>query len=566
MSGLREEIRRRMIVHNPRTVDRAMLLARGLEVELFGKVMDRGRSRSELGQGLEQRGPMNMNWANQAHSIGKDCHPSNPPSRLNARALGPGEEYPHRPHAPTNYGGGSRFYPGGNSGGTTRIQSPKNCDGRIVSHQEFLHRREKGLCFKCGEPYHPLHRCVNRSLRVTILAEEDGEEVEEGQGTTEEGIDQQQGEAEAWLGAPVTEYNTLELPMYSVRGINQPQTMKMKAKVAGREVVAMVDSGASHNFISRNLIADLGIKADEGVKFSVCLGDGCRVACQGLCKGVEVDLGLCQIQIEGYLFDLGELDLILGVDWLRTLGDVMLNWAKMEMRFTWQGQTVVLRGDPTLSRSVVSFKSIAKVREVQFQEGDMVYLKLRPHRQNSVCSRIAQKLSNRFYGPFKIEKKVGTVAYKLQLPEGSRVHPVFHVSCLKRAVGTSDVEIKLPEEIDTDLLMTFEPDVVLAERIKHLKGQPCQQILVRWKGRSEEEATWESLEDFQGQFPDYHLEDKAHFEEASNVMSPNSIMKDSSPSGPETSKGPTKIAFEKPKIVKTYAKRNKGEKHVNGGE
>lgn len=45
-------------------------------------------------------------------------------------------------------------------------------------------------------------------------------------------------------------------------------------------------------------------------------------------------------------------------------------------------------------------------REVNFQEGDMVYLKLRPHRQNSVCTRIFQKLAGRYYGPFKVIKKV----------------------------------------------------------------------------------------------------------------------------------------------------------------
>ncbi|XP_073128954.1 uncharacterized protein [Henckelia pumila] len=152
-----------------------------------------------------------------------------------------------------------------------------------------------------------------------------------------------------------------------------------------------------------------------------------------------------------------------------------------------------------------------KRRDVDFQEGDMVYLKLRPHRQNSICTRVFQKLAARFYGPFKIKKKVGTVAYRLQLPEGSRVHPVFHVSCLKRAVGNHDVVIRLPDELDTDLFMTFEPDEVLAGRIKHIAVQPYQQLLIRWKGRTDEEATWENLGDFQRQFPEFRLEDKAIF-------------------------------------------------------
>lgn len=65
----------------------------------------------------------------------------------------------------------------------------------------------------------------------------------------------------------------------------------------------------------------------------------------------------------------------------------------------------------------------------------MSFLKLRPHRQQSVCKRIYQKLVARYYNPLKIIKKIGNVAYKLQLPLESRVHLVFQASCLKKALG-----------------------------------------------------------------------------------------------------------------------------------
>lgn len=72
--------------------------------------------------------------------------------------------------------------------------------------------------------------------------------------------------------------------------------------------------------------------------------------------------------------------------------------------------------------------------ERQFEVGDFVYLKLQPYVQTSVATQANHKLSFKYFGPYEILAKVGTVAYKLLLPASTSVHPVCHVSQLKKAL------------------------------------------------------------------------------------------------------------------------------------
>jgi hypothetical protein len=86
--------------------------------------------------------------------------------------------------------------------------------------------------------------------------------------------------------------------------------------------------------------------------------------------------------------------------------------------------------------------------ECTFAVGNWVYLKLQPYVQASLALRANQKLAFKFFGPCQVADRVSTVAYKLKLPEGFTVHPVFHVSQLKTAIPTTHMVAELPHTLE----------------------------------------------------------------------------------------------------------------------
>ena len=68
------------------------------------------------------------------------------------------------------------------------------------------------------------------------------------------------------------------------------------------------------------------------------------------------------------------------------------------------------------------------LREVEHKVGDMVFLKIQPFKLKKASKTLNQKLNLMFYGPYEVIQKIGAVAYKLKLPDDTRVYPVFHVS------------------------------------------------------------------------------------------------------------------------------------------
>jgi hypothetical protein len=121
-----------------------------------------------------------------------------------------------------------------------------------------------------------------------------------------------------------------------------------------------------------------------------------------------------------------------------------------------------------------------KRREREFAVGEMVYLRLQPFRHAALGIHQNLKLTTRFYGPFRILEKIGQVAYKIQLPASADIHPVFHMSQLKKHLGAKAVpQSNLPLVTKEGYIKT-EPIDVLDTRALPRHDEVVTQWKIKW--------------------------------------------------------------------------------------
>ncbi|KAL8441254.1 hypothetical protein Emag_007330 [Eimeria magna] len=156
-------------------------------------------------------------------------------------------------------------------------------------------------------------------------------------------------------------------------------------------------------------------------------------------------------------------------------------------------QQLVDRAAANILRAQAQQKHYADAhrQDVSFEVGDLVWVSIKFMQPQGT-----HKLQPQFVGPFKVLKRVGKVAYLLDLPPSMQVHPVFHVSFLQRD------KPRLPHMLQPP---GWRPVAPAAEdedpvfEVDHSRGSGAnQEFLVKWKRFPAEQATWEPLSNLGG--------------------------------------------------------------------
>lgn len=156
----------------------------------------------------------------------------------------------------------------------------------------------------------------------------------------------------------------------------------------------------------------------------------------------------------------------------------------------------------------------------------LVFLKLRPYRQSLVSKRINQKLSAKYYEPFEVLEKIGSMAYRLELPTSSKIHPVFQVSQLKPVLGFCHMVMPLLKTLSAEEEVVLSPEEVLEARYD---SEGYEDVLVKWRGLPVTEQSWMRVTDFAHQFPSSELEGKLSLSEGGIDMAPRGYVRRKKP-------------------------------------
>lgn len=236
----------------------------------------------------------------------------------------------------------------------------RNAPFKKLTEEEMEEKCRRRLCYRPDEPFVPGHVCRNKHLHILILGEEEEEQVEGEQGEDGgDGVDSQ----------------TLQLHMSSVAGMTSLKSLKLWGTIFGKRVIVLVDSGASHNFISGDLVNSLGLQPEETKEYAVEVGDGHMIKRKGMCRNVELKLLNMDVIQNFYLFELGGVDVVLGYEWLEGLGDIQANFREhlLKVKVKVGGEIVEIKGDPALSRTVASLKAMMKELS---RESEAYYIEL----------------------------------------------------------------------------------------------------------------------------------------------------------------------------------------------
>jgi carbamoylphosphate synthase small subunit len=124
----------------------------------------------------------------------------------------------------------------------------------------------------------------------------------------------------------------------ALAGISTPQTLKIEGYIKKKKVIVLIDSGSTHNFIHYKLAKDLNCFVYPAPEFQVMIADGGTINCSGKCNKINLTMGEYVMNSPMISIPMGGADVVLGIQWLQSLGTMAFNFQELFMKFSLEGK------------------------------------------------------------------------------------------------------------------------------------------------------------------------------------------------------------------------------------
>ncbi|KAK8931221.1 hypothetical protein KSP39_PZI016563 [Platanthera zijinensis] len=229
------------------------------------------------------------------------------------------------------------------------LPPPSHQPRKPFSPAELADKKARGLCMWCDEKYFPGHRCLHRR-QIYIL---EGEDVDLDVPTTDS--------AELPVPEEVPPGTPPLLSMHAMTGTPTFNTMRVTGTHHGKALHILIDTGSTHNFLNERTARRLGWPLKAIPPFSVAVADGNRLTSAYSCSNFPWRMQGRDFAADMLTLDLGGCDMVLGIQWLVTLGPIVWDFNKLRMEFTMSGNKVSLRGGSRPPTDIITRRQLAKL-------------------------------------------------------------------------------------------------------------------------------------------------------------------------------------------------------------
>ncbi|RZR77925.1 hypothetical protein BHM03_00003133 [Ensete ventricosum] len=164
----------------------------------------------------------------------------------------------------------------------------------------------------------------------------------------------------------------------TLAGYTNLQKLKIEGFLEQQSVIVLIDAGSAHNSMSSKVAAHLMLQKEDYSGFEVKVANGQILKWSQKYPRVKLILQEQDVIADFFLLPLDGFDIMLGIDWLSTIGEVFWNFLKLTMKFFSKGKHVALQGSQATTTTTQHLEMIPKEESNDFSIQIQEFQEMKP--------------------------------------------------------------------------------------------------------------------------------------------------------------------------------------------